>query len=273
MAARDMSGFGRPAAGSSDATARAATADSKDSGRDALVAERAKAVAPKPRRAQPAPAERRQPDAPQAPPVPAPPAPSPVGRSHPPEHDLIDLRRVIPPPPEVSAPPPPGAAGSTTSRPSRSGQGVASVATAEPTTAAPHRPAAPRSPGRTRAKKKRINISLPISLADRLRAHTDRLDTYYLDVIVRAHARHGAEVIAAHQPDPGAEPILRRKRPLGRVQVALTIEPEKLAAIDRDAESARLDRSAFVAEVLQREIRPSRTNRTHAPPEADRTSD
>ncbi len=98
--------------------------------------------------------------------------------------------------------------------------------------------------------KRRINLSLPVAVADALRRYSQKQSTYYVDVILRAHALHGKTVLAQFEATPGTAPRLRHRKPLGRVQVALTIKPEMLAAIDRDAELAGLDRSAFVAELL-----------------------
>ena len=87
-------------------------------------------------------------------------------------------------------------------------------------------------------------------MANALRAYADKQQTFYLDVIVRAHALHGKTVLAQFADAPGATPRLRQRKPLGRVQIALTIEPEALEALDRDAAAAGLDRSTFVTELL-----------------------
>lgn len=139
-----------------------------------------------------------------------------------------------PPKPEPTIPPPPRRAGDTkavrrTRKTSKSGSGI-----------------------------KRITLSLPTSVASRLKATTRREATYYLDVILNALVDHVAEVQAGHgSPRRIGELEVarpRRKRPPGRTQIPLNIPAEALAQIDKAAADSGLDRSGFVADLLDRAL-------------------
>ena len=140
----------------------------------------------------------------------------------------------------------------------------------EPTQTEPKLPPPPRrtatSATRKRPRKvskpesgvKRITLSLPTSVASQLKATTRRHATYYLDVILNALVDHGADVRSAQGPPrlvgdlEVARP--RRKRPPGRTQVPLNIPTEALAQIDKAAADSGLDRSGFIAELLDRAL-------------------
>lgn len=105
---------------------------------------------------------------------------------------------------------------------------------------------------------RRITLSLPTSVAARLKATTRRDATYYLDVILNALVDHGATVQADHEASRRignvevARP--RRRPPPGRTQIPLNIPADALAEVDRAATERGLDRSGFVAELLDRAL-------------------
>ena len=116
----------------------------------------------------------------------------------------------------------------------------------------------PRKTSQPGSGIKRITLSLPTSVASRLKATTRRDATYYLDVILNALVDHGAEVQADHgSPRRIGELEVarpRRKRPPGRTQIPLNIPAEALAQIDKAAADSGLDRSGFVADLLDRAL-------------------
>lgn len=120
-------------------------------------------------------------------------------------------------------------------------------------------PATPVRPGK-RQRRKRINLSLPIPLATALRTYTEDHNTFYLDVIVRAHALHRPIVMEGLRIEDGALPALRRRQPSGRLQVALGVPPDFLAQLDREAAELDIDRSSYVTALLQQHLRQPRKN-------------
>lgn len=118
-------------------------------------------------------------------------------------------------------------------------------------------PPAARPRGDRARGKRRITLSLPVDLAARLRRAAEIRQQYYLDVILSAFAAHHAAVRAQHEESAGA-PVslqpLRRHRPPGRTQVPLNVPAADLAVIDQEADVVGLDRSAYLTEILQREL-------------------
>lgn len=107
----------------------------------------------------------------------------------------------------------------------------------------------PAGPTAEPPSKRRINLSLPLAVAEDLRRFTESENTFYLDVVLRAHALHGEGARSALQPGSGPPP-LRRRKPLGRVQIALAVPTGALAELDREAASLDIDRSSYVTELL-----------------------
>lgn len=103
--------------------------------------------------------------------------------------------------------------------------------------------------------KKRITLSLPTAIADKLKTIADADGRYYLEIILSAFLEHAAELTAngpdASSPFKSHHPR-RRRRPAGRVQVALLIHPDDLALIDGAADEVLFDRSSYIAELIER---------------------
>ncbi len=132
-----------------------------------------------------------------------------------------------------------------------------------PPPVAPQRPSAPTPRARRSSAlagrgspKKRITLSLPVETAARLKEMSQESGRYYLDLILDAFI-HGQDEIQAEvdsvlaSTDLGLRPLRRRAAP-GRVQVALLIPRSDLDSLDEAATAARLDRSGYVAELLDR---------------------
>ncbi len=118
--------------------------------------------------------------------------------------------------------------------------------------------ALPARAGRRRPQgQRRITLSLPVDLAARLRSAAEVRQQYYLDVILAAFTAHHAAVRAAHEASangPVSLRPLRRHRPPGRTQVPLNVPAADLAMIDHEADAVGLDRSAYLTEIVQREL-------------------
>ncbi len=104
--------------------------------------------------------------------------------------------------------------------------------------------------------KKRITLSLPVETAARLKVLSEESGFYYLDLILDAFMRLREEIqsevnATIGETDLGIRPLRRRAAP-GRVQIALLISESDLASVDAAAAAARLDRSGYVAELLDR---------------------
>lgn len=114
-------------------------------------------------------------------------------------------------------------------------------------------------PDEPRPKTKRITLSLPVETALWLKTAAAAEGRFYLDLILDAfiHGRRliQSEVDAALGDSMTGMRPLRRRTPPGRVQVALLIPEDDLAALDQAAAAARLDRSGYVAELLERASR------------------
>ena len=126
----------------------------------------------------------------------------------------------------------------------------------EPPRKQPPKPRAARPHSSAKKEKKqrtRITLSMPTAVADRLRAHAEATGLFYLDIISAAFDEHGDDVRAAHTTQAVSSlggRVDRRKVPSGRVQIALGIAPDALELLDSTARAANLDRSWFVAELL-----------------------
>jgi hypothetical protein len=88
-----------------------------------------------------------------------------------------------------------------------------------------------------------------------LRSATEERNTFYLDVILEAFVTHAGPIQAAHdEVIRSAHGVtvgrVRRRRPSGRTQIPLVIPSNDLAAVDAAAARLDLDRSAYVAELL-----------------------
>lgn len=127
----------------------------------------------------------------------------------------------------------------------------------------PPRPApqkgTPRPATSTRKSQiRRITLSLPTTLANDLKAVTRRDATYYIDIILNALVDH-AEALRDQRTASrrlGALEVVapRRRRPPGRTQVPLNIGEEALAELDHAARELGMNRSAYVAELLERAL-------------------
>jgi hypothetical protein len=115
-----------------------------------------------------------------------------------------------------------------------------------------------RPPSTERHDRVRITLSIPVDSADALRQASERDGRFYLDIVGEAFTAHRSEVAetyrqTARSSSLGARP-LRRRRPPGRVQVALVLTARGLAELDEAAREVELDRSSYVAELLARHL-------------------
>ena len=103
-----------------------------------------------------------------------------------------------------------------------------------------------------RASKKRITLSMPTHIASKLKQDSD--GSFYLHTILTAFLAHRdaiqAEFEAMRSPLVGLNGA-RKRQPQGRVQVALLIHAEDLASLDDAANSVELDRSSYIASLIQ----------------------
>ncbi|MDF1596700.1 MAG: hypothetical protein P1T08_11525 [Acidimicrobiia bacterium] len=131
-------------------------------------------------------------------------------------------------------------------------------------TPSPRSPRAPKkrtrlpAPSTRKSQTRRITLSLPTTLASELKAVTRRDATYYIDIILNALVDHAGPLrdqrTAARRLGTLKVVAPRRRRPPGRTQVPLNIGEEALAQIDQAARELGMNRSAYVAELLERAL-------------------
>lgn len=105
------------------------------------------------------------------------------------------------------------------------------------------------------SKRRRITLSLPTDTAAKLKRIAAQEELYYLDIVLAAYMDHG-EAIATDldttdSPLVGYNPA-RRRRPSGRVQIPLAIDPSDLLVLDTAAKNLAIDRSSYVTELIDR---------------------
>ena len=98
--------------------------------------------------------------------------------------------------------------------------------------------------------KKRITLSLPTTVATRLRRVAESEDRFFLDIILDSFVSH-AEAVDRDLAGRGTAPS---RRAAGRTQIPLNILPEDLGVVDKRAKALGLNRSAYVAELLTRSL-------------------
>lgn len=112
-------------------------------------------------------------------------------------------------------------------------------------------------PKRKPAVKQRITLSLPTRVATMLRSTADAEQRIFLDIILTAFVAHAEAVesdLVRHRS--GLNPSgSRRRAGSGRTQIPLNILKEDLEELDHRVKSLNIDRSAYVTELLIREIK------------------
>lgn len=108
-------------------------------------------------------------------------------------------------------------------------------------------------------KKQRVTLSLPTSVAGLLRKTADREQRIFLDLILSAFVQH-ADDIDRHFVERRAASGLsasggRRRADAGRTQIPLNILVEDLKVLDSRRTALNMDRSAYVTELLVRELK------------------
>jgi len=109
------------------------------------------------------------------------------------------------------------------------------------------------------SKKQRVTLSLPTSVAAMLRKTADREQRIFLDLILTAFVAH-ADDIDTHFVERRVATGLaatggRRRADAGRTQIPLNILVEDLLVLDARRAAHNMDRSAYVTELLVRELK------------------
>lgn len=110
-----------------------------------------------------------------------------------------------------------------------------------------------------KGKKQRVTLSLPTAVAAMLRSAADREQRIFLDIILTAYVSH-ADDIDQHFVERRVATGLaatggRRRADAGRTQIPLNILAEDLKVLDRRRAAHNMDRSAYVTELLVRELK------------------
>ena len=114
----------------------------------------------------------------------------------------------------------------------------------------------PSSP-RKSSSKQRLTLSLPTKVAAMLRATAESEQRIYLDIILAAFMGHadGIEREFVTNSQKLGNSGSRRRAGAGRTQIPLNILKEDLQVLDQRAKALNLDRSAYVTELLLRELK------------------
>lgn len=110
----------------------------------------------------------------------------------------------------------------------------------------------------TTNQKKRITLSLPTPVADRLKEAAERYSRFYLDLILESFAALESHLQSEYDEITADAPVglrpLRRRNGAGRSQIALVLPETDLAQIDEAAAGVGLERSAYLAFLLDRAL-------------------
>ena len=119
-----------------------------------------------------------------------------------------------------------------------------------------HHDDTPASP-RKSSTKQRLTLSLPTKVATMLRATAESEQRTYLDIILAAFMGHadGIERELVTNSQKLGNSGSRRRAGAGRTQIPLNILKEDLQVLDQRAKALNLDRSAYVTELLLRELK------------------
>lgn len=105
--------------------------------------------------------------------------------------------------------------------------------------------------------KQRLTLSLPTQVAALLRANAESEQRIYLDIILTAFMTHADDIereFVNQSLKPGMSGS-RRRAGAGRTQIPLNILKEDLQVLDQRVKALNIDRSAYVTELLIRELK------------------
>ena len=115
------------------------------------------------------------------------------------------------------------------------------------------------APAPTKGKKQRVTLSLPTSVAAMLRSTADREQRIFLDLILTAFVAHADDIDSHFVERRGNSGLAasggRRRADAGRTQIPLNILVEDLKVLDSRRAAHNMDRSAYVAELLVRDLK------------------
>lgn len=114
-------------------------------------------------------------------------------------------------------------------------------------------------PAPSKSKKQRVTLSLPTSVAAILRSTADREQRIFLDLILSAFVAHADDIdrhFIERRRDSGLTASGgRRRADAGRTQIPLNILVEDLKVLDGRRAAHNMDRSAYVTELLVRDLK------------------